>query len=195
VSVDEGAAGSAAWTESYAARILGLALAAQPEFFEHAGAVRDGADVRALAQRYVRRDQGRRVELIATYINTAASVPAGERKLARVRVRDLKPVSYWVEAPLATYAPKRALRMDAADSLRRAAIRVARRGAGRCADPSCCPNVGARLATDSLGDYCAACLARQPHSRNDVEGERELFDRAVCWVLGGRSRAQRRAAM
>lgn len=92
-------------------------------------------------------------------------------------------------------APKRALRDDAADSMARAAIRVVRRGLGRCADPDCCGGAGARLAADSSSDYCEGCRRRQPHPRSDVEGERVLFDRAVFAVLRTEnSRPRRRAA-
>jgi hypothetical protein len=70
---EEGADANAAWTETYPARVLGMALTAQSEFWEHVAAVRAGEVASTLARRYVKRDVGRRVELIATYIECAAA--------------------------------------------------------------------------------------------------------------------------
>lgn len=210
--IEDGADANAAWTETHAARVLGMALTAQPEFWEHVAAVRAGEDARSIARGYVRRDQGRRVELVVAYLTRAAEGLDEGRSFATWDCMNIAGRAWAVgpaRAPSDPRAPARALRDDAAETIERAALRVARRGARRCADADCDvsdpPNPGARpldrvatkLARDSGQDYCGACAPRHTtmsklHPGSDVEGERLLFDRAVFAVLGGDSRARRR---
>jgi hypothetical protein len=81
-----------------------------------------------LARRYVRRDQGRRVELIAAYLRRGAT--AGEEGDVARRVRSITFVAWREGASIEPLAPQRALRAHAEESLMRAAILIARRGAG-----------------------------------------------------------------
>lgn len=158
-----------------------------------------------LARHYVSRNQGRRVELIAAYLNRAAAALDNGRLYAKWDVWNIAAQGWVVgSTPRDPLAPIRALRQDAALSMARAALRVARRGAGRCADPDCCVDdravpwlarTGRRLARDNRGDYCSVCAKRQPrYGRGDIEAERVMFDRAIAAVLGGDSRARRRRA-
>jgi len=178
-----GPLGDITWTESYASRMLGMRLAAQPEFWTHVAAVREADDPRqeatAQAARYVRRDRGPRRQIVAHYLMVAASQPsddAARSKLLHVRATGWRPGGP-VEANAPAYAP----RTDLEQTLCRAADRVARRGARRCAAPACCDGEGAKLSASSKGDYCSACNSVR-RADSSVRDERALFDRVASWL-------------
>lgn len=114
--------------------------------------------------------------------------------------------AYTVNAVPNPSSPQRALRRDALTTLAIGAIRIARRGAGRCVADDC-PTPGGTVvwkgvqrpgATRALDaerrDFCSVCERRLPPSlkRAGSEAERVVFDGAVGAVLGGPSRAQAR---
>lgn len=147
--------------------------------------------LQATARLYIPRDQGRRRELVETYLLEVAERPAGGR--ARVRLLGFGTVAYAVEGSPSTGAPRRALRLDALATLQVGALRVARRGAGRCAAGDC-PETGGRHLSGGSG-HCWSCESkRSPSLLASAEAERTLLTRAVAAVLGDRptSRARRR---
>ncbi len=83
---------------------------------------------------------------LAAYLNRAAVGLESGRSFARTDLWNIV-IPVWVvgaSVPRDPKAPVRALRNDAASSMARAALRVGRRGAGRCADPNCGPTEGRR---------------------------------------------------
>ena len=175
--------------------MLGRALDSQPEFWRHVDAIRRGADPAAVARKYVRRDQSGRLAAIRYYLKLAAAAP--DRRAAQMRL--------WVAGGAKAYRPggsaapgdpQRAVRRDALEVLAVGAVRVARRGAGRCVAHDCSVEGGAPLAADNRDDYCVVCAsrgeARRP--REGSEAERALFRAVTAAVLPDapdRNRARR----
>jgi hypothetical protein len=202
--VEGSRAGKSAWVERFPTWALGLALTAQPEFWDHVARIRDGAKADELARRYIRRNQGRRLELIATLLGRAAEAP--DDTAAKIRIWNAGLNAYSVDGVPNTSSPQRALRgPDALKTLGIAAVRVARRGAGRCGAYDCPTDSGTVLASDGYRrDLCAACEDRVPPSLKEsasttaIEAERALFNGAIPFVLGGpspvRARRERRRA-
>lgn len=191
--VDGSRAGISAWVERFPALTLGLAVTARPEFWDHVATIRDGASADEVARRYIRRDQGRRRELITTLLERAAESP--DDTTAKLRVLNAGLNAYFVDGVPDPSRPQRALRADALRKLEIGAVRVARRGAGRCVADDCPTDGGAVLAHDgSRRDYCACCEVRLPASlkRSANEAERDLFDGATPLVLSAPSRVRAR---
>jgi hypothetical protein len=184
--------------------ILGVALIEQPEFWRHVAAIRDGsATAFELARKYIRRDQGHRRRLIAEYLTRAAE--ASSDGVAKARVLNIGLKFFTVDGDPADSAPTYSLRPDAADTLWRGAIRIARRGADRCISPDCgrppnggfsefCPPVGAKLAAGRKDGLCQRCRRLeaqakakrgQPKTETGLEAERRLFDAAIPQVFPG----------
>lgn len=132
---EDSRAGISAWVERFPARTLCLALTWQPEFWEHVASIRDGAKADELARRYIRRDQGRRLELIATLLERAAEAPDDSE--ARMRMWNAGLTAYTVDGVPSTSSPQRALRPDALMRFGIGATSIARRGAGRCVADDC----------------------------------------------------------
>lgn len=200
------------WTRSAAARVLAITLTRQGEFWQHVAAVRDDdSSAEALARRYFRRDQGRRIELLARYLRTAAARPRDdsaqavakhvEEWRATIALAAIGGGAWFVGAPVNDEtAPLRSMKDHAAQALAEAALVIARRGAGRCVD------CGTILAADTARrDSCSSCdrgvpvRHRDALARQRIDAERELVDAAVDAVLGdavGRQirRRRRRAA-
>jgi hypothetical protein len=192
---DVGRSGQATWAETYAARALGLALIEQPEFWDHVEAIRAGTPAEDVARRYVRRDQSRRVKTVAAYLERATSAsPSADHRDEEQAVWSTGLRAWTVDGRLEPGQPQRNLRTDMIETIALGALRVARRGAGRCADPSCCDGVGARLAADNRTGLCGPCAAKPRRAREMDEAERALFDAATPVVLPGapdRQRARR----
>jgi len=184
------------WAETYAARALGSALTEQPEFWDHVAAIRAGTPAGDVARRYVRRDQSRRVETVAAYLERAASAtPSADHRPEKEAIWNTGLRMWTVDGQLQPGQPQRNLRTDTIETIALGALRVARRGAGRCTDPSCCDGQGARLAADNHCGLCVPCAAKPPRPRREMEdAERALFDAATPVVLPGapdRQRARR----
>jgi hypothetical protein len=185
--------GTSAWVERFPAWALGLALTAQQEFWDQVASIRDGAKAEEIARRYIRRDQGRRLDLIVTLLKRAAEAP--DDTAAKIRVWNAGVSAYTVDGVPSTSSPQRALRADALRTLEIGAVRVARRGAGRCVAQDCPAEGGTVLACDGLRrDFCAVCEDRLPPSlkRSASEAERALFDGAIPLVLDEPSRVRAR---
>jgi hypothetical protein len=196
--VEGSRAGTSAWVERFPVLTLGLALTTQREFLDQVASIRAGANPEQIARRYIRRNQGRRLELITALLERAAEVPDDtmEQRRTRRRAMTAGANAYVEDGVPGPAAPQRSLRWDALRTLEIGAIRIARRGAGRCVAYDCPTDGGTVLAHDGLArDYCAGCEVRVPPSlkRSGGEAERVLFDGAVPVVLGvpSRSRARR----
>jgi len=184
-----GDAGQATWAQTFAARTFGSALIEQPEFAEQVHAMRSGlASPHELARRYVRRDQGgRRVEAVRVFLEVARSAePYRNEALAKAAVLNVGNRAWSVDGPRQAGQPRRNLRPEAVAAIEYGAIRVARRGVGRCAHPDCCNWRGARLAADTSSDHCGqhAFLDRRP--RRFVEVDRPFWRALLPLVLDGR---------
>jgi hypothetical protein len=197
---DEGRSGQAAWAETYGARALGLALTDQPEFWDHVARARGGESALTIARQYMRRDQSRRAELVAVYLERAAEAePHDDHRFEKAAVWSIGQRAWWVDGELEAGQPRRNLRRDAIETIRLGAKRVARRGARRCADPGCTDPHGRRLAKDNETGYCGPCATRDRRASETDEAERALFDAATAAVLGAvaedrpRSRRRRRS--
>jgi hypothetical protein len=192
---DEGRSAQATWAETYGARALGLALTEQPEFWDDVAAIRAGTPAGDVARRYVRRDQARRVETVAAYLERAANVtPSADHRFEKAAVWNTGRRAWTVDGQLEPGQPRRNLQTDTIETIDLGALRVARRGAGRCADPSCCGGEGARLAADNRNGLCGPCAAKPRRPREMDDAERALFDAATPVVLPGapdRQRARR----
>lgn len=136
----------------------------------------------------------------------------GEHEVTNLPIRK----AWWTDAPLEPHEPKYAARIDLAVTLERAAIRVARRGAGRCANPACVPppcldrdkrlrlydvprehrpGAGAILSNEQRADYCDPCTrSLGATTADDWDEDRRLFEQAAACLLGVRSRGERRRA-
>ncbi len=174
---------------------MGSALTLHEEFFTHVAEIRAGADPSRVAARYIRRDQGQRVRALSLFFEIAAEAePHPDHRHVKTAVWNVGMKAWWVDGPLEPGQPQRALRWDVVDTFSLAAIRVARRGAGRCAQPECAAGRGAKLASDTRGDHCRAheWLDRKP--RAFVEIDRALFDSLVPLLLDERDRRDARAA-
>jgi hypothetical protein len=191
--VEGSRAGTSAWVERFPTWALGLALTAQPEFWNHVASVRDGAKADEIARRYIRRNQGHRLELITTLLQRAAEAP--DDTAAKIRIWNAGLNAYSVDGVPNTSSPQRALRPDALMRLGIGAVRIARMGAGRCVAYDCPTEGGTVLARDGFRrDLCAICEDRVPASlrRSAGEAERALFDGANPFVLGEPSRVRAR---
>jgi hypothetical protein len=187
LGADFGAAGQATWAETYAARLFAVALIEQPEFVEHTRAIRSGTSADVLAARYVRRAQGRRVEAVAIFLRAAAAAEPHAREVhAKARVLNVGTRAWWSDGRREPGQPQRNLRPDAMSTLEYAAVRLARRGAGRCTHADCAGWRGAKLASDRSADHCAehAWMDRQP--RRFVECDRAFFRALLPAVLDRR---------
>lgn len=191
-----GRAGLQAWTETTAARALGWALASRTEFHQHVALLREGTSAEDVAGLYVRR-AGQRRDALLVYLGVA--VAAGPSRLeVRDAITNLGEPSWWMDAPPDPRGPRYALRRDAAETIALGALRVARRGAGRCVDPRCGHDGHGRWAEVKYlspdRDYCHACAARTGRPREGLEAERALFDAVIPVVLSdadSRPRARR----
>jgi hypothetical protein len=122
--VEGSRAGTSAWVERFPTWALGLALTAQAEFWDHVASIRDGAKPDEIARRYIRRNQGRRLELISTLLERAAE--ASDDTAAKIRIWNAGLNAYSVDGVPNTSSPQRALRgPDALKTLGIAAVRVA----------------------------------------------------------------------
>lgn len=179
-----GRRGQATWAETYAARALGSALTEQPELWDHVAAIRAGTPADDLARRYVRRDQGRRVETVAAYLERAANAtPTADHRFEKGAVWNTGLRAWTVDGQLEPGQPQRNLRADTIETIALGALRVARRGAGRCADASCRGGEGARLAADNRTGLCGPCAAKPRRPREMDDAERALFTAATPVVL------------
>jgi hypothetical protein len=201
-------AGLSKIAETTPAYALALALTHQPQFWRHVASIRAEERTAAdLASLYLRRPLSGRLELLELYLTTAAEAESDGR--AKMKLLNIAPVAYAVEGVPGPTAPQRSLRVDAQETLMIGALRVARRGAGRCIAHDCgfrdchehncyrkqCPvhRPGAPLSKYAI-DYCAVCEPKIRKARETDEAERSLFDGAIAAVLGGESRPARRRA-
>jgi hypothetical protein len=169
-----------------------MALTLQPEFWEHVAAVRaDHTAAQRLARRYVRRNQGGRLIVVAVYLQRAADAP--NDRDAKMAVWATGMPAYFVDGALEPGQPVRNLRRDVVESISIGAYRVARRGAGRCLEPSCADWCGAKL-RDGHGEFCTACSTVVRRPRELAEAERALFDALIPVVLREPSRPRARRA-
>jgi len=163
---------------------MGAALTMHPEFFLHVAEVRAGTDPGQVASRYVRRDQGQRAEALRVYFEVAAEAdPHADHRYIKTAVWSIGMKAWFVDAPLEPGQPQRALRRDAIETMGWAAIRVARRGAGRCAFPDCCGGKGAQLAADRASEHCQAHAFYDRKPRGFVEIDRALFKNLLPALL------------
>lgn len=199
----------AATTPAY---FLALGLKGEPKFWTQVDSIRAGGETAAsVAPRYFRpfmaKRHAQRAELLEEYLSTAADAPPD---MAKAYICNIAPVAYFVEGVPGPSEPQRALRADARQTLLIGAIRIARRGAGRCVAHDCAfrdcaahrcqeknchrHRPGALLSRYATGDYCAVCESKVRPLRETDEAERAVFDGAIAAVLGGESRPARRRA-
>jgi hypothetical protein len=186
--MEHGAVALAAQARHMPALLLADALTNQREFWEQVRVIQNGDQTpEEVAQRYVRRDQGRRLELVAHLLRTAAAAP--DQRAAGLL--GCGGAAYSVNGEVLPQDAKRALKAGALLTFRDAGLRIARRGAGRCVALDCPVGKGALLANDGVSrDYCASCARRIPRKvqASATDAERELLTAAVSFVLGGQDR-------
>lgn len=201
---DESRAGVSAWTDTFPARALGAALAAHREFLLDVRAGRaDPNSATRIARRYIRRNQGRRLEIVEFYLRTAADAePASDERYARMRLWNIGNRAWFPDSEVTDPdAPQRAEKKNGRETILRAAVRVARRGANRCAEPGCSDGEGAILSRGTSGDYCAACVEKRSNAQIenptvaaqvDVGAEKRLFDAIAASLFDADSGPRKR---
>lgn len=158
----------------------------QPELVDRIRAIRAGAPVHDIAERYVRRAQGRRVEAVAVFLGIGADAePHPTEAIAKSRLRNVGGRAWWIDGGREPGQPLRNLRTEAIDSIAEGALRVARRGAKRCVKPDCCDGRGAKLANDAEGDHCSAHAALDGRLRYFVEVDRRFWRDLLPAVVHG----------
>jgi hypothetical protein len=159
-------------------------LIEQPEFIDQIRAIREGMAVEEIAARYVRRNQGRRVEAVAVFLQDGrhgrTAPHGGDRQVQRNERRQRRVVGR--RAPRARTA-ERNLRSEAVRSIEEGAMRVARRGAGRCVKLDCCHFRGAKLRDEHGGDHCSLHRSLDLRSRYFVEVDRRFWRDLLLAVL------------
>lgn len=186
-------------TEHYAVGVFAEVLYREEWWWRHVEVVREGARPVDLSREYVTRG-GRRHRVVAEFLRRAAMAPTtGDARIDRLHGRDAmvnisRHFSWADDAPLKPGERRRAgRRPDWARTILVGAVRVARRGAGRCMEPECLADRGGKLWTGEQfrkgssgyegSGYCRDCKDRVRRPSETTEAERALFDALAPLVL------------
>jgi hypothetical protein len=181
-------------TEHYAVGVFAEVLYREKGWWRHVAVVREGARPVDLSREYVTRG-GRRHRVVAEFLRRAAMAPTtGDAMIDRLHGRDymvnISRHFVWEDdAPLKPGERRRAgRRPDWARTILVGAVRVARRGAGRCMEPECLLDranelwTGVQFRKGNSG-YCKRCKGRTRRPSETTEAERALFDALAPLVL------------